>query len=64
MCPAVRSIGCTTRTVKALVAVAFRGDAEFRRKQAVNLDILFWKPLLERSFEISSMGIRVDEKHC
>ena len=29
MRPAVRSIGCTSRTVKALVAVAFRGDAEF-----------------------------------
>ena len=28
---------------------------------ALNGDILFWNPVLERSFEISSMGIRVDE---
>jgi aspartate--ammonia ligase len=28
----------------------------------LNGDILFWNPLLERSVEISSMGIRVDEK--
>jgi aspartate--ammonia ligase len=28
----------------------------------LNGDILFWYPLLERSFEVSSMGIRVDEK--
>lgn len=28
----------------------------------LNGDIVFWNPLLERSFEISSMGIRVDEK--
>ena len=27
---------------------------------ALNGDILFWNPVLERSFEISSMGIRVD----
>ncbi len=26
----------------------------------LNGDILFWNPLLERSFEVSSMGIRVD----
>ena len=28
----------------------------------LNGDILMWNPVLERSFEISSMGIRVDEK--
>ena len=28
----------------------------------LNGDILFWNPLLRRSIEISSMGIRVDEK--
>ena len=28
---------------------------------SLNGDILFWNPILERSFEISSMGIRVDE---
>jgi aspartate--ammonia ligase len=28
----------------------------------LNGDIVFWNPLLERSFEISSMGIRVDKK--
>ncbi len=28
----------------------------------LNGDIIVWHPLLERSFEISSMGIRVDEK--
>ncbi|WP_152539658.1 aspartate--ammonia ligase [Cytobacillus firmus] len=28
---------------------------------SLNGDILFWSPLLERSIEISSMGIRVDE---
>ena len=28
---------------------------------ALNGDILMWNPILERSFEISSMGIRVDE---
>ncbi|MFD2682401.1 aspartate--ammonia ligase [Bacillus seohaeanensis] len=28
----------------------------------LNGDIIFWNPLLERSFEVSSMGIRVDEK--
>lgn len=28
----------------------------------LNGDLLFWNPLLERAFEISSMGIRVDEK--
>ena len=28
----------------------------------LNGDILFWNPVLERSFEISSMGIRVDEE--
>ncbi|HOJ77938.1 MAG TPA: aspartate--ammonia ligase [Bacillota bacterium] len=27
----------------------------------LNGDILFWYPLLERAFEVSSMGIRVDE---
>ena len=27
----------------------------------LNGDILLWNPVLERSFEISSMGIRVDE---
>lgn len=29
---------------------------------SLNGDIVFWYPLLERSFEISSMGIRVDDK--
>ena len=29
---------------------------------SLNGDILFWNPLLERAFEISSMGIRVDAK--
>ncbi|MEG0014146.1 MAG: aspartate--ammonia ligase [Cellulosilyticaceae bacterium] len=29
---------------------------------ALNGDILFWNPVLERAFELSSMGIRVDEK--
>ncbi|SFC01038.1 aspartate-ammonia ligase [Bacillus sp. OV322] len=28
----------------------------------LNGDIIFWNPLLEKSFEVSSMGIRVDEK--
>jgi aspartate--ammonia ligase len=28
----------------------------------LNGDILFWYPVLERSFEVSSMGIRVDEE--
>ncbi|MDU6877357.1 aspartate--ammonia ligase [Clostridium tepidum] len=28
----------------------------------LNGDILFWNPVLERAFELSSMGIRVDEK--
>ncbi len=28
----------------------------------LNGDLLFWYPLLERAFEISSMGIRVDER--
>ncbi|VDN46845.1 asparagine synthetase A [Petrocella atlantisensis] len=28
----------------------------------LNGDILFWYPLLERAFELSSMGIRVDEE--
>ena len=28
---------------------------------SLNGDIVFWNPLLERSFELSSMGIRVDE---
>ena len=28
---------------------------------ALNGDILMWNPILERSFEISSMGIRVDD---
>lgn len=28
---------------------------------ALNGDILFWYPMLERAFELSSMGIRVDE---
>ncbi len=29
---------------------------------SLNGDIIFWYPLLERSIELSSMGIRVDEK--
>ncbi|MGL6174110.1 MAG: aspartate--ammonia ligase [Cellulosilyticaceae bacterium] len=29
---------------------------------ALNGDILFWNPVLERAFELSSMGIRVDEE--
>ncbi|MBR3560429.1 MAG: aspartate--ammonia ligase [Oscillospiraceae bacterium] len=29
---------------------------------ALNGDILYWNPLLQRAFEISSMGIRVDEE--
>ncbi len=29
---------------------------------SLNGDIIFWYPILERSFELSSMGIRVDEK--
>ena len=29
---------------------------------SLNGDILFWNPVLERAFELSSMGIRVDEK--
>lgn len=29
---------------------------------SLNGDILFWYPVLERAFEVSSMGIRVDEK--
>lgn len=29
---------------------------------SLNGDILFWNPVLKRAFEISSMGIRVDEK--
>ncbi|WP_050607632.1 aspartate--ammonia ligase [Clostridium niameyense] len=28
----------------------------------LNGDILFWNPILERAFELSSMGIRVDKK--
>lgn len=28
----------------------------------LNGDILFWNPVLERAFEVSSMGIRVDER--
>jgi aspartate--ammonia ligase len=28
----------------------------------LNGDILFWNPVLEHSFEVSSMGIRVDEQ--
>lgn len=28
----------------------------------LNGDIIFWNPMLERAFELSSMGIRVDEK--
>jgi aspartate--ammonia ligase len=28
----------------------------------LNGDILFWNPMLERAIELSSMGIRVDEK--
>ncbi|MDU4600360.1 MAG: aspartate--ammonia ligase, partial [Clostridium sporogenes] len=28
----------------------------------LNGDILFWNPVLERAFELSSMGIRVDEE--
>lgn len=31
-------------------------------RQGLNGDILIWYPLLNRSFELSSMGIRVDEK--
>ncbi|HEY9542882.1 aspartate--ammonia ligase [Prevotella sp.] len=31
-------------------------------KMGLNGDILIWYPVLERSFELSSMGIRVDEK--
>ena len=27
----------------------------------LNGDIIFWYPVLERAFEVSSMGIRVDE---
>ncbi len=30
-------------------------------KKGLNGDILFWNPVLERGFEISSMGIRVDK---
>ncbi|AZV41934.1 aspartate--ammonia ligase [Peribacillus asahii] len=30
---------------------------------ALNGDILFWNPLFERAFEVSSMGIRVDKKN-
>ena len=29
---------------------------------SLNGDIIFWYPVLERAFEVSSMGIRVDEK--
>ena len=29
---------------------------------SLNGDIIFWNPVLERAFEVSSMGIRVDEK--
>ena len=29
---------------------------------ALNGDILFWNPVLESAFELSSMGIRVDEE--
>lgn len=29
---------------------------------ALNGDIMFWNPLLEQAFELSSMGIRVDEE--
>ncbi|MBQ7421556.1 MAG: aspartate--ammonia ligase [Prevotella sp.] len=31
-------------------------------KKGLNGDILIWYPVLERSFELSSMGIRVDEE--
>lgn len=31
-------------------------------KQGLNGDILIWYPVLERSFELSSMGIRVDKE--
>ena len=31
-------------------------------RQGLNGDILIWYPILERSFELSSMGIRVDEE--
>ncbi len=31
-------------------------------KKGLNGDILIWYPVLKRSFELSSMGIRVDEK--
>ena len=29
---------------------------------SLNGDIIFWNPILESAFELSSMGIRVDEK--
>ena len=32
------------------------------RTKGLNGDILFWNPVLEQAFEISSMGIRVDPK--
>lgn len=31
-------------------------------KKGLNGDILIWYPVLERSFELSSMGIRVDKE--
>ncbi len=31
-------------------------------KQGLNGDILIWNPILDRSFELSSMGIRVDKE--
>ena len=33
-------------------------------RAGLNGDILIWYPVLERSFELSSMGIRVDQEAC
>ncbi len=41
--------------------VAHDGRAPDYDDWSLNGDILFWYPVLERAFEVSSMGIRVDE---
>lgn len=37
-------------------------STETEHGRGLNGDIIVWSPVLERSFELSSMGIRVDEK--
>jgi asparagine synthetase A len=49
------------RTTEELPIMMTRSSPNDDGYKGLNGDIIVWNPLIEKAFELSSMGIRVDE---